>query len=391
MKYFFTTKAPAKLPSIMRKVQSIATALIMSNPFKILDRVIKYTLSDLTFMTMANPKTMFKLNDARKMLSAFIQSKGAVADTQLKQFLNTQGVDLNKTNFDYVLNDVDGYEKKGNIFTKYFDSLGKPFEFQTQLVRFAYWLQTVEDLNAGKTNVYGSAYYKKDMINKMEALEDNKGNELASANEVKAAYLMAQQLGAPGDFPLLAKDLNGIFMFTTFPLALVRWAKGEAFSLATAAKNLFVEGEGKSALSWLATTGGGVMGSALMMQLIISLIANMYNVDEETEKEYLQTKKDYGLTGTFTERQAAKEAAKEANRTGMGMSAVDALATQGSPWSLVLKKARDISRMTPVRTNVGLNVSNIGNEFQNSSQALEGVPPAIWLQMLQNKENNNEK
>ena len=286
MKYFFTTKAPAKLPSIMRKVQSIATALIMSNPFKILDRVIKYTLGDLTFMTMANPKTMFKLNDARKMLSAFIQSKGAVADTQLKQFLNTQGVDLSKTNFDYVLNDVDGYEKKGNIFTKYFDYLGKPFEFQTQLVRFAYWLQTVEDLNAGKTNVYGSAYYKKDMINRMEALEDNKGNELASANEVKAAYLMAQQLGAPGDFPLLAKDLNGIFMFTTFPLALVRWAKGEAFSLATAAKNLFVEGEGKSALSWLATSGGGVMGSALMMQLIITLIANMYNVDEETEKEW---------------------------------------------------------------------------------------------------------
>ena len=286
MKYFFTTKAPAKLTSFIRKVQSIATALIMSNPFKTLDRVLKYTLSDLTFMTAANPKTMFKLNDARKMLSAYIQSKGAILDPQLKQYLNTQGVNLNKTNFDYVLNDIDDYDKKGNIFSQYFESLGKPFEFQTQLVRLAYWLQTVQDLNANKKIVYGSAYYKKGFIDKMESLKDNKGNELASANEVKAAYLMAQQLGAPGDFPLLAKDLNGIFMFTTFPLALVRWAKGEAFSLATAAKNLFVEGERLPALGWLAVSGGGIAASALMVQLIISLIANIYNVDEETEKEW---------------------------------------------------------------------------------------------------------
>ena len=237
-------------------------------------------------MSLANPGTMFKVNDARKDLSAFMQSKGAVVPERLQQYLNTQGVDLTKTNFEYTLNDFQDYEQKGSFFKKYFDTLGKPFEYQTQLVRYAYWLKTVEDLDKGKTNVYGSSYYKKDIVDKIADSFDAKGNKLNTANENKASYLMSQQLGAPGDFPLLAKDLNGIFMFTTFPLALVRWAKGEANSMATAVKNLFVEGEQKSALSWLFTQGGGVLGSALFVQAIIMLLANIYNVDDETEEEW---------------------------------------------------------------------------------------------------------
>jgi hypothetical protein len=285
-KYFFTVKVPSKFNKAIRKLQSVATALIMSNPFKVLDRVLKYSLTDLTMMSLANPGTMFKVNDARKDLSAFMQSKGAVVPERLQQYLNTQGIDLTKTNFEYTLNDFQDYEQKGSFFKKYFDTLGKPFEYQTQLVRYAYWLKTVEDLDKGKTNVYGSSYYKKDIVDKIADSFDAKGNKLNTANENKASYLMSQQLGAPGDFPLLAKDLNGIFMFTTFPLALVRWAKGEANSMATAVKNLFVEGEQKSALSWLFTQGGGVLGSALFVQAIIMLLANLYNVDDETEEEW---------------------------------------------------------------------------------------------------------
>ena len=285
-KYFFTVKVPNKFNQVVRKLQSLATALIMSNPFKVLDRVLKYSLTDLTMMSLANPGTMFKVNDARKDLSAFMQSKGAVVPQRLQQYLNTQGVDLTKTNFEYTLNDFQEYEQKGGFFKKYFDTLGKPFEYQTQLVRYAYWLKTVEDLDKGKTNVYGSSYYKKNIVDKIADSFDAKGNKLNTANENKASYLMSQQLGAPGDFPLLAKDLNGIFMFTTFPLALVRWAKGEANSMATAVKNLFVEGEQKSALSWLFTQGGGVLGSALFVQAIIMLLANIYNVDDETEEEW---------------------------------------------------------------------------------------------------------
>lgn len=288
MKYFYTVKVPNNFLKIVRKLQSLATTLIMSNPFKIVDRILKYSLTDLTMMSLANPKTMFKVNDARKDLSAFMQSKGAVVSDTLKKYLNTQGVDLTKTNFDYVLNDAREFEEKGTFFKKYFDSLGKPFEFQTQLIRYAYWLQTVEDLNNGKSNVYGSAYYKKNLVDGIEDVKDSKGNVISTANEAKASYLMSQQLGAPGDFPLLARDLNGIFMFTTFPLALVRWAKGEANSMATAVKNLFVEGEQKQALSWLATQGGGILGSMLLVQGIISLLASIFNVDEETEEEWIQ-------------------------------------------------------------------------------------------------------
>jgi len=297
-KYFYTVKVPTKFSKAIRKLQSIATALIMSNPFKVIDRILKYSLTDLTMMSLANPKTMFKVNDARKDLSSFMQSKGAVVPERLQQYLRTQGVDLNKTNFDYVLNDFQEFEEKGTFFKKYFDTLGKPFEFQTQLIRYSYWLQTVEDLEKGKSNVYGSVYYKKKLIDSIQDSFDSKGKKINSANENKASYIMSQQLGAPGDFPLLAKDLNGIFMFTTFPLALVRWAKGEANSMATAVKNLFVEGEQKEALGWLATQGGGILGSALLVQAIIMLVANLFNVDEETEfVEAAQERKEDALYG----------------------------------------------------------------------------------------------
>ena len=286
-KYFFVTKAPSKFLRITRKIQSLATALIMSNPFKIADRITKYSLTDLTFMSLANPKTILKLNESRKDLSAFFQSKSAVSSAKIEAFLKTQGIDPSKANFDVVLNDFEEVQSKGTFAKQYFNYLGRPFEFQTLLVRYAYWLQTVEDLNNGKTNVYGSSYYNKENVDSIkDTFMEATGELKNTANENKAAYLVSQQLGAPGDFPLLAKDLNGLFMFTTFPLALVRWAKGEAFSMQAAVKNLFVDGERKSALAWLATQGGGLLGSALLVQTIISLIASLYNVDDETTQQW---------------------------------------------------------------------------------------------------------
>lgn len=108
---------------------------------------------------------------------------------------------------------------------------------------------------------------------------------------------------------------------------------------------------------------------------------------EDQFKEYLSTKKDYGVTTKFSQKQMSKLATQEANRTGILPSAVDVMGTgvamaAGSPigmGAMALKKARDIGRLTSVKTGGGLMLEDIGKQIQQKATM---VPPQIWSQML---------
>lgn len=298
-KFFYTTSTPKGLKKALIKVQSIATRLLMSSPFKLADRLIKYTLTDVGILSTANPTTILKMGEAKNELSALIQSKGAVTTDRLKAFLYATGINPEKIDFNAIFNSNEDYQTSGNLFKGYIkvtDQINKAFTYQTLLTRYAYFLATSEALEKGKAT-YGSAYYMKDLINKKGEVIDPTTNEVKlTAAQNKAAFLMAQQLGAPGDFPEISKVLNGYMMFTTFPMALLRWGRGEVQSLATAAKNLFVEGEQAGAVKHLTVTGGGLLGSYLLGQLLIMLISQLYGVDEETEEEW---KEDQAMPEIF--------------------------------------------------------------------------------------------
>jgi hypothetical protein len=110
----------------------------------------------------------------------------------------------------------------------------------------------------------------------------------------------------------------------------------------------------------------------------------------EQYADYLKTKKEYGVTTKFSQKQLATLANREAVRTGVAPSAVDimgmgaAIAT-GSPigfGAMAAKKGRDILRLTGTKTRLGPMMESVGGGFQTIA---EKVPPQLWLEMLRSK------
>ena len=171
-----------------------------------------------------------------------VNSDGSYTYSDLREFLYTQGIDPNSTDLTKLIQGEAGASNNKGPLQGYFNFTNKAFSYQNLFERYAFWLATKEDLQKGKGS-YGSTYHNKDLVDSIEGVEDtvHPGLMKVSKEGNQAAFIMAQNIGAPGDFPALSKRLQGYATFTTFPLALLRWGKGEIYSMATAFKNLFVE------------------------------------------------------------------------------------------------------------------------------------------------------
>ena len=287
MNEFYVHKIPSNTRQFLKKAQALTVKLIMSNPYKAIDRVSKFSAFDLALLTMANPHTVTKIGKSRADLSAFLASKGSVQSEELREYLYARGLDPNRMNLNQILNGANDFDKIGNVgSTGYFGAMNKLFSYQTEFVRYAYWLSTKEKLAKGGGTVYGSAYSQKDHIKGLGEIRDVNGNVRVSKEGNQAVYLMGQNLGAPGDFPILAKKLNGYAAFTTFPLALVRWGRGEATSMYSAIKNLGLEGERTGAIKHLSVQGLGLAGIFLTSRLIYMILGDMFNIPEEEREEW---------------------------------------------------------------------------------------------------------
>lgn len=296
-KEVFVSRPPKTLQKHLIKLQNVAVKLLMSSPFKLPDRILKYTGFDLATLSMANARTLLKQGQARTELSALWSSKGAIIDkvnsdgsytySDLREFLYTQGIDPNSTDLTKLIQGETGTSNNKGPLQGYFNFTNKAFSYQNLFERYAFWLATREDLQKGRGS-YGSTYHNKDLVDSIEGVEDtvHPGLMKVSKEGNQAAFIMAQNIGAPGDFPALSKRLQGYATFTTFPLALLRWGKGEIYSMATAFKNLFVEGETKGALKHLAYNGGGILGVYLVTNLLTSILCDMFGIPEEQEEEW---------------------------------------------------------------------------------------------------------
>lgn len=310
----------------LQKSSSWCVKLLMSNPFKLIDRFAKFTAFDTAALSTANYKTLFKSGEAMADLRAFFASKGTVQSDNLKEFVYATGLNLSADNFDLILNNFDAEDSNFNFLKKYTDATGRLFTLQSMFQRYAYWLATKEALSttrvdamtgevkqkAADYSVLGSAYYLKDAIKNMDAIESEELDYDANGNPIKktnvkvskegaqAAFAMAQIQGSQGDFPLLSRQLSKYgAVFTTFPLAAVRWGIGEIRSLGTAFKNLFCEGSRLEGAKWLANNGGGIITTYLVENLMISLIADMFGVDDEQEEEWKEHQAIPNITQTL--------------------------------------------------------------------------------------------
>jgi len=115
----------------------------------------------------------------------------------------------------------------------------------------------------------------------------------------------------------------------------------------------------------------------------------------EEYADYLKTKKDYGVTTKFGQKQLATLANQEAVRTGVAPSAVDVMGTfaalaSGQPLAvggMAAKKGRDILRLTGSKTRLGPMMESVGEGVQTIAKK---VPPQVWIEMLRNKQGEEQ-
>ena len=284
----YNKKVPGKVVKALQNVGAITTQLIMSNPFQLMSRIFKWTAGDLGFGMITDWKTPLKLPDAYKEIRAFLSSNGQSISEDFRDWLKHYPVDPKNLDFNLLLNDIETAEKTGQLFKNaYFDKTQKAGYWQSMFVRYAMFKAVKESFENGKPN-YGSSYYQKSMIDNMKDVYDSEGKLIQSAEGRKAGYIVSQTLGSTLDFPELSKKINGVFVFTTYPLSLIRWARNEFSSLGTIAKDLYLgsAGEKESAFRNLAVKGLGIAGIYTVLSLMYSAIGAIFDVDEEEIEEW---------------------------------------------------------------------------------------------------------
>ena len=271
-KRVFVKQPLSKFQRALQKTSNWCVKMLMSSPFKLIDRLIKFTLFDFSTLGSANHKTLFKEGEAQKDLRAFFSSRGNNMSKNMQEFIDTQGISFDGMDFDGLITG-DSDSSSGGIFKTYTNAVGDIFTFQTLSQRYAYWLATKEAIEKGDYSVVGSAYYLADQM---------KNSGMTPGQQ--ASFAMAQLVGGPNDFPAIAKTFNKYgFVFTTFPLAATRWGIGQLRSASAALHDLFTEGSRKPALKWLARNSSGILATFMLEQFIVYTIAEMYGVDEDDE------------------------------------------------------------------------------------------------------------
>jgi len=285
-KNFFTQKMPNKILETIAKLNALTSKLIMSNPFRYLDRLIGFTAYDVATLGSFEPKTFLKLGSAINQVSAFLQSKFNVISPELAEFLAESGIDPKSSDFQEIFA---GFSSEGfldKIIDPIAKPLGKGFNVQNIIGRYSYWLAVKENLDNNKPINFGPAYNIKKAVDSLQAKVDEDGNTVVSQNGRKAYFLMSEILGAPGDFPILARKLKGLAMFTTFPLAAARFARGILGSGYTAVKEMLTGDNANMSLRWLASTSLGISGLFAVPWLIFELWGQAMGLSEEEKEEW---------------------------------------------------------------------------------------------------------
>ncbi len=270
--HVFTQKLPGPVMSVIQKSARWASKMLMSQPLKLIRRLLQFSTYDFTLLSTANPKTGLYVARARADISAYFQSKGTVTSESLKNYLHDQG-------FDYT--EIKGYDPvqmertadKSLLDRAYFDQANKAFSQQNLLMRYAFYMAQVDSFKKGKP-YYGVMLKQKGLIDKLET--DGK----------KAIAILDATIGGPKGFSELSKKLaQKGFVFTTFPLAVARWAtEGAATAKAIITNSI----EGATAGDKWRALGVPILAmgaSYAIMYSLINLFCQQMGMDEEDAKE----------------------------------------------------------------------------------------------------------
>jgi hypothetical protein len=286
-KYYFTSKPSNKALDWMRKYSNLAVKFIMGNPLKLMERIEYFTATDLYMLTNANPFALSKLGRARKELIGYqfaSPTDGAELYPDVKEFLQLIGNDAGsarRADF-YTRGDEIAPSKLDNPIT---DKTLDFIEIQNNLTRYALYLQTKEDLQKyGEIKYYGNAYVNKEGIDQFKTIEE------------KAWGVVSSNIPLFGDLPFVLRYTSPWLVFASFPLAQARHLGEWVKSYHKVIKDDVIRNDPKEFMRNAAMPAGMLGLEMLLAQMLISAVADMYNVDDETAEQW---KKDDSFVSIF--------------------------------------------------------------------------------------------
>lgn len=289
----FYTREPSLLKKITKTIGNLAIKFVMANPVKFPTRMLNFSMFDLSSsIASGNFETVKFLPQVTKEIGAYLQSNGKYCAESLREFMDITGVDP-------LSNQVSVGERYTQSKNPYLNFVGKQFTAQHLANRYAMYLSLKQTLdnNGGKVeSIYsrlGNSYYLKD---KLQKIADNMKNDISGTNVKSnsssriAAMIVSNTYGTYGDMPGIAGDLSAHgFIFTTFPLALVRFARNEIRSGAFAAKEIFTGTADSSTLKWLGRQVGSISTLVIAQVLLQMLPVWLMEDDEEDKKEMIDS------------------------------------------------------------------------------------------------------
>ena len=291
----------------LQKSRSILSSLIMSNPFKFIDRMVAQYVFDYGTLGKNDLNTFNNIGAARRDMAQYSASKGKVCSDALQLFIKVSGFNLGSK-------EIAGEHGAEAINLGYFKFTADAFNIQHFETRYAAFLSLYDAAMSNGGNIpahkAGNAYYKLDAINnynpKIAGMSEQENLEYNTARKCMA--IISEAIGTSGDMPHAAKGLSEYgAMFTSFKLAALRGGLGKLRSLGKAAFDAFTSSNASGARKYLMAQLGNslaVYGAhAILMILLSSELSDAIQSffedpdDEEKEKEFKDMANKYFLNG----------------------------------------------------------------------------------------------
>ena len=267
----YTTKVGGRTTRLLKNISKVSAGLQMSLPTKMIGRLLRFTGFDYVMDAIANPKSIPYMSIAAREISQAMQTGGKVMTDDLREYLMREGQPSIGQGSD---KDPINYTESMGI-TDFTNKLTRPLELQNHLGRYAIYLTAKKSWDEGKP-WYGPLYHKKEAVDALPTNAD------------KAMYIMDYLLGSPGGFPAITKKTSGLMMYATFPMNLTRTFGAYGLSLS----RLFHEGiTNENQKYWMSSVvipSGMAVGISYLGAALIAAVCDMYDVDEETEKEWIK-------------------------------------------------------------------------------------------------------
>ena len=267
----YTTKVGGRTTKLLKNISKMSAGLQMALPTKMIGRLLRFTGFDYVMGAMANPKSIPYMGIAAREISQAMQTGGKVMTDDLREYLMREGQPSIGQGSD---KDPINYTESMGI-TDFTNKLTRPLELQNHLGRYAIYLTAKKSWDEGKP-WYGPLYHKKEAVDALPTNAD------------KAMYIMDYLLGSPGGFPAITKKTAGFMMYATFPMNLTRTFGAYGLSLSRLFKEGITDENQKYWMNSIVIPSGMAVGISYLGAALIAAICDMYDVDEETEKEWIK-------------------------------------------------------------------------------------------------------